>query len=80
MLLFTLLFGRLARMPSDNIPYPMFAYAGLLPWTFFANAVTNRQHPVGSTSLITKVSPRMFSAAEWRRPAGLRPRVLLLIP
>ena len=40
MLLFTVIFGRLAKVPSDGIPYPIFAYAGLLPWTFFANAVT----------------------------------------
>jgi lipopolysaccharide transport system permease protein len=65
MLLFTLLFGRLARMPSDNIPYPLFAYAGLLPWTFFANAVTSSGNSlVGSTSLITKVYfPRMIIPA-----------------
>jgi lipopolysaccharide transport system permease protein len=65
MVLFTLLFGRLARMPSDNIPYPLFAYAGLLPWTFFANAVTNSGNSlVGSTSLITKVYfPRMIIPA-----------------
>ncbi len=65
MLLFTLFFGRLARMPSDNIPYPLFAYAGLLPWTFFANAVTNSGNSlVGSTSLITKVYfPRMIIPA-----------------
>ncbi|MCM3904105.1 MAG: ABC transporter permease [Pyrinomonadaceae bacterium] len=65
MLLFTLLFGRLARIPSDNIPYPLFAYAGLLPWTFFANAVTNSGNSlVGSTSLITKVYfPRMIIPA-----------------
>ena len=56
MLLFTLFFGRLARIPSDGIPYPVFAYAGLLPWTFFANALTNSGNSlVGSTSLITKV-------------------------
>src|SRR4029077_6817027 len=41
MLIFTLFFGRLAGVPSDNIPYPIFAYAGLLPWTFFANAISN---------------------------------------
>src|SRR5688572_22649163 len=40
MLIFTLFFGRLANVPSDGIPYPIFAYAGLLPWTYFANAVT----------------------------------------
>lgn len=65
MLLFTLLFGRLARMPSDNLPYPLFAYAGLLTWTFFANAVTNSGNSlVSSTSLITKVYfPRMIIPA-----------------
>src|SRR4051812_35185400 len=41
MLIFTLFFGKLANIQSDGIPYPIFAYAGLLPWTFFANAVTN---------------------------------------
>jgi lipopolysaccharide transport system permease protein len=62
MLLFTLFFGRLAKIPSDNIPYPIFAYAGLLPWTFFANAVTNSSNSVvGSSNLISKIYfPRML--------------------
>jgi lipopolysaccharide transport system permease protein len=65
MLLFTLVFGRLARLPSDNIPYPLFAYAGLVPWTFFSNAITASANSlVGSTSLITKVYfPRMIIPA-----------------
>jgi len=65
MLLFTMFFGRLARMPSDNIPYPLFAYAGLLPWTFFANAVTSSANSlIGSTNLVTKVYfPRMIIPA-----------------
>ena len=65
MLLFTLFFGRLARMPSDNIPYPLFAYAALLPWTFFANAVTSSANSlIGSTNLVTKVYfPRMIIPA-----------------
>jgi lipopolysaccharide transport system permease protein len=65
MLIFTLFFGRLARIPSDNIPYPVFAYAGLLPWTFFANAVTNGANSiVSSSNLITKVYfPRMLIPA-----------------
>lgn len=65
MLLFNVFFGRLVRIPTDNIPYPLFAYAGLLPWTFFANAVTNSANSlVGSTSLITKVYfPRMIIPA-----------------
>src|SRR5436305_13804688 len=41
MLLFTIIFGKLAKVPSDGIPYPIFAYAGLLPWSFFSTAVTN---------------------------------------
>src|SRR5215510_13853041 len=62
MLIFTLFFGKLAGMPSDNIPYPLFAYAGLLPWTFFSNAVTGSGNSlVGSAHLITKVYfPRMI--------------------
>jgi len=65
MLLFTLVFSRLARLPSDNIPYPLFAYAGLVPWTFFSNAITNAANSlVGSTSLVTKVYfPRLIIPA-----------------
>jgi lipopolysaccharide transport system permease protein len=62
MLIFTLFFGRLAGMPSDGIPYPLFAYAGLLPWTFFSNAVTSSGNSlVGNSNLITKIYfPRMI--------------------
>jgi lipopolysaccharide transport system permease protein len=56
MVLFSLLFGGLARMPSDDVPYPLFAYVGLLCWTFVANAVTASGNSlVGNASLITKV-------------------------
>lgn len=56
MLIFTLFFGRLAGIPSDGIPYPLFAYAGLLPWSFFSNAVTNAgESLVANSSLVTKV-------------------------
>ena len=62
MIFFTLIFGRLAGMPSDDIPYPIFAYAGLLPWTFFSNALNGSANSlVGNSSLITKVYfPRMI--------------------
>lgn len=62
MLVFSLFFGRLAGVPSDNVPYPVFAYAGLLAWTFFANAITNSGNSlVGNANLITKVYfPRML--------------------
>ena len=65
MLIFTLFFGRLAGVPSDNVPYPIFAYAGLLPWTFFANAISNSGNSlVGSAHLITKVYfPRLIIPA-----------------
>lgn len=65
MAIFTLFFGRLAGVPSDGIPYPIFAYAGLLPWMFFSNAVTNSGNSlVGSSNLITKVYfPRMIIPA-----------------
>lgn len=65
MLIFTLFFGRLAKMPSDGIPYSVFAYAGLLPWTYFAAAVNNSSNSiVGSSNLITKVYfPRMIIPA-----------------
>lgn len=58
MLVFTLFFGRLAGMEKQTggIPYPVFALAGLLPWTFFANAISASGNSlVGSTNLITKV-------------------------
>lgn len=56
MFLFTVVFGRLAKIPSDGVPYPVFAYAALLPWTFFSNAVTvSSMSLVASPDLITKV-------------------------
>lgn len=65
MLIFTLFFGRLARVPSDGIPYSVFAYAGLLPWTYFASAVGNSSNSVvGSSNLISRVYfPRMIIPA-----------------
>jgi lipopolysaccharide transport system permease protein len=65
MLIFTLFFGRLAGMPSDGVPYPAFAYAALLPWTFFANALSGSGNSlVGSAGLISKVYfPRMIVPA-----------------
>lgn len=56
MLVFSLFFGRLAKVPSDGIPYPIFAYTALVPWTFFANGLTQSSNSlVGSSNLITKV-------------------------
>ena len=56
MVVFSLFFGRLARVPSDGIPYPIFSFAALVPWTFFANGLTQSSNSlVGSANLITKV-------------------------
>lgn len=56
MVVFSLFFGRLAKIPSDGIPYPIFSYAALVPWTFFANSLTQSANSlVGSASLIKKV-------------------------
>jgi len=46
MVVFTLFFGLLARVPSDGLPYPVFYYAALLPWMYFANALTNATNTV----------------------------------
>jgi homopolymeric O-antigen transport system permease protein len=60
--LFTLIFGRVAKIPSDGIPYPVFCYAGLLPWLFFAQSVQRAtQSMVAERSLLTKVYfPRLI--------------------
>jgi lipopolysaccharide transport system permease protein len=65
MFIFTLVFNRLAGLDTGSTPYPLFAYAGLLLWTFFANAVTNSTNSlINNTNLITKVYfPRAFIPA-----------------
>lgn len=56
MLIFTLIFSKVARIDSNGIPYPIFAYAGLLPWTFFANGINHSGNSmVSNAHLITKV-------------------------
>ncbi len=56
MLVFSVFFGRLAKMPSDGIPYPVFAFTALLPWQLFAYALGESSNSlVGSQNLITKV-------------------------
>jgi lipopolysaccharide transport system permease protein len=56
MIVFSVFFGRLAKVPSDGIPYPVFAYTALLPWQLFAFALTESSNSlVGSQNLITKV-------------------------
>jgi lipopolysaccharide transport system permease protein len=65
MIIFTIFFGRLAGLDSAGIPYPLFALAGLVPWTFFSNAITASGNSlVGSANLISKVYfPRLIVPA-----------------
>src|SRR5512142_1028964 len=61
MVVFSLFFVKLAKMPSDSIPYPIFSYAALVPWSFFANGLNQASNSlVGNADLIKKVYfPRM---------------------
>ncbi len=47
MAIFSVVFGRLANLPSDGVPYPLFVFAGLVPWFYFANATSTRQRQPG---------------------------------
>src|SRR3954451_16503378 len=56
MVVFSLFFGKLARLPSEGIPYPIFCYAALVPWSFFENGLNQSSNSlVGSANLIKKV-------------------------
>jgi lipopolysaccharide transport system permease protein len=62
MLIFTVIFGRFAKIPSEGLPYAVFVFAGLLPWTFFSNAVGQASGSlVNQQALLTKIYlPRLF--------------------
>jgi len=62
MVVFSVLFGRVAKLPSDGIPYPVFYYSALLPWTYFASALTQSTNSlVGHQGMLKKVYfPRMI--------------------
>ena len=56
MVVFSIFFGGLAKVPSDGLPYPIFAYTGLLPWTLFANALNNASRSlVSHQNMVTKI-------------------------
>jgi lipopolysaccharide transport system permease protein len=65
MVVFSIFFGRLAKMPSDGVPYPIFAFAGLAPWTFFVHGLNQASNSlVGGANLIKKVYfPRLVMPA-----------------
>lgn len=54
MVIFSLFFGRLAKIPADGLPYPVFSYAALVPWTFFANALTQASNSLVLNSNMIK--------------------------
>lgn len=62
MLIFTVIFGRLARISSDGIPYALFSFAGLVPWLYFSNSVTDGVNSlIANAPMLSKVYfPRMF--------------------
>jgi lipopolysaccharide transport system permease protein len=77
MLIFTVIFGRFAGIPSNGVPYPLFALAALLPWNFFSTALTRSANSlVTNAPLLTKVYfPRLLLPVA----AGLLPVVDLLV-
>lgn len=85
MVIFALFFGRLAKVPSDGLPYAVFAFTGLVPWTFFANAVGSAsQSLVTNVNLVTKVYfPRvtlpLASILSWLPDLGIAVAVLLVL-
>jgi lipopolysaccharide transport system permease protein len=62
MVVFSILFGKFARIPSDNVPYPIFVYSALLPWTFFSNSIIACNNSIiNHAALINKVYfPRLL--------------------
>lgn len=62
MLIFTFFFGKLVRVPSDGIPYPLLVYAAIVPWSFFSNAIVSSGNSLtGNSNLITKIYfPRLL--------------------
>lgn len=56
MIVFTIFFGKFAKMPSEGVPYPVFSYAALVPWTYFSGAVSSSGNSlVGNKNLLTKI-------------------------
>lgn len=65
MIIFVIVFGKIAKLPSEGIPYPIFVFAAMLPWTFFATAFANAGNSlIGNANLISKVYfPRLIIPA-----------------
>ena len=65
MIVFTIVFGMLAKLPSDGVPYPLLVFAAMLPWNFFTNALSEGSNSlIGNANLLTKVYfPRIIIPA-----------------
>jgi len=65
MVVFSVVFGKLAKLPSEGVPYPILVYAAMLPWQFFANSLSEASNSlVGNANLISKVYfPRLIIPA-----------------
>ena len=55
MVIFSVIFGRLAKMPSDGIPYPIFSFAALLPWSFFAASVAKASSSLAGSGIVSRI-------------------------
>ena len=62
MIVFTVIFGRLAKLPSEGVPYPILVYAGMLPWQFFATSFTDASNSLlNNSNMLTKIYfPRLI--------------------
>ena len=80
-LIFSIFFGRLAKMPSDGVPYPVFAYVAFVPWQYFANALTESSNSlVASQNLIKKVYfPRRVDTPVKHYSSGMYVRLAFAI-
>jgi lipopolysaccharide transport system permease protein len=65
MVIFVVVFGKIAKLPSEGVPYPIYVFAAMLPWTFFATAFSNAGNSlIGNSNLISKVYfPRIIIPA-----------------
>lgn len=65
MMIFVVVFGKIAKLPSEGVPYPIFVFAAMLPWTFFATAFSDASNSlIGNANLISKVYfPRLIIPA-----------------
>lgn len=65
MMIFVVVFGKIAKLPSEGVPYPIYVFAAMLPWTFFATAFADASNSlIGNSNLISKVYfPRLIMPA-----------------